>query len=146
LAGDFWECGVYRGGTAALLAQILKDSRTAKKLYLFDSFEGMPATDPEKDWHKKGDFSDTSLDSVSASIQAADHCIFKKGFIPDTFAGLEDSRISFAHIDVDIYKSIMDSLDFIWPSLVVGGFIVFDDYGFKTCASARKAVDQFFNE
>jgi O-methyltransferase len=59
---------------------------------------------------------------------------------------LEDPKISFAHIDVDIYKSIMDSLDFIWPRLVVGAFVVFDDYGFKTCASARKAVDQLFND
>lgn len=144
LPGNFWECGVYRGGTAALLAEILRDSGTDKKLYLFDTFEGMPATDPDVDWHKEGDFCDTSLESVAASIDAADRCVFKKGFIPKTFGGLEDARISFAHIDVDIYQSIVDCLDFIWPRLSAGGFVVFDDYGFRTCPGARAAVDAFF--
>ena len=144
LPGNIWECGVYKGGTAALIAEILKTSGSDKKLYLFDTFEGMPETDPSKDWHKRGDFRDTSLESVMASIPAVGSCIFKKGFIPETFAGLEDAKISFAHIDVDIYHSIIDSLNFIWPRLSLGGFIVFDDYGFPTCPGARAAVDVFF--
>lgn len=68
----------------------------------------------------------------------------RKGFIPDTFRGLELARITFAHVDLDIYRSILDSLDFIWPRLTLGGFIVFDDYGFPSCPGARAAVDEFF--
>ena len=52
--------------------------------------------------------------------------------------------IALAHIDVAVYFSIRDSLDFIWPRLSRGGFIVFDDYGFATCPGARQAVDEFF--
>jgi hypothetical protein len=48
LAGDFAECGVYKGGTALLLARILKTSAN-KRLYLFDSFQGLPKIDQEKD-------------------------------------------------------------------------------------------------
>jgi hypothetical protein len=70
--------------------------------------------------------------------------VTRKGFIPDTFVGLESVQIAFAHIDVDIYKSIMDSLKFIWPRLSFGGFIVLDDYGFPTCPGARASVDEFF--
>jgi O-methyltransferase len=143
--GDVWECGVYKGGTAAMMAAMLDHYAPQKRLYLFDTFEGMPGTDPGKDWHKQGDFSDTSLEAVTASVGFEEQCVFRKGLIPDTFKGLETSAIAFAHIDVDIYKSILDCLAFIWPRLSVGGFIVFDDYGFPTCPGARTAVDEFFS-
>ena len=144
--GDIWECGVYRGGTAAMIAAIMKDSDTTKKLYLFDTFEGMPATDGEKDWHKKGDFSDTTDDEVRRFVGCEDFCALRKGFMPDTFNGLESATIAFVHIDVDIYRSVLDCLEFVWPRLSVGGFIVFDDYGHPTCPGARQAVDEFFSE
>lgn len=142
--GDVWECGVYKGGTAAMMVAILAQYAPKKRLYLFDTFEGMPDTDPVKDWHKRGDFSDTTLESVSAYVGFEQQCVFRKGYIPDTFKGLEANAVAFAHIDVDIYKSILDCLDFIWPRLSAGGFIVFDDYGFPTCPGARAAVDEFF--
>src|ERR1051326_3789531 len=60
VAGDFWECGVYRGGTAHLLAEVLTRENARKKLHLFDTFTGMPETDPTKDLHQPGDFANTS--------------------------------------------------------------------------------------
>ena len=127
-----------------MLAAYLKDHSSDKKIVLFDTFQGMPPTDAERDFHKSGDFSDTDIDSVRSFVDAGDRCIIKKGFIPDTFEGLEQETISFAHIDLDIYRSILDSLEFIWPRLSLGGCIVFDDYGFPSCPGARQAVDEFF--
>ena len=144
LGGDVWECGVYRGGTAAMLAKIISESGTDKKLFLFDTFAGMPATDKGRDLHQEGDFSDTSAEQVEAFINAPDVAVLRKGYIPDTFAGLESHRIALAHIDVDIYKSVIDSLEFIWPRLSSGGFVVLDDYGFPSCPGALQAVDEFF--
>jgi O-methyltransferase len=144
--GDVWECGVYKGGTAGMMAAMLKDAGSAKRLYLFDTFAGMPETHATKDWHRQGDFADTSVEAVTRHVGHADLCVIRQGFIPDTFAGLEDARIAFAHIDVDIYQSILDSLAFIWPRLSVGGFVVLDDYGFPTCPGARAAVDEFFQD
>ncbi|MDP4230693.1 MAG: TylF/MycF/NovP-related O-methyltransferase [Bacteroidota bacterium] len=146
LGGEFWECGVYKGGTAILLAKVIAEygKQTGTKLHLFDTFEGMPDVNAQKDWHKSGDFKDTSEEAVGARVGHPEHVVTHKGFIPDTFKGLENSKISFAHIDVDIYQSILDSLNFIYPRLVAGGFIVFDDYGFPTCPGARQAVDEFF--
>jgi O-methyltransferase len=143
--GDVFECGVYKGGTAALLAVLLTENELGKKLYLFDTFEGMPATDSERDLHKKADFSDTSLEAVRSYVRG-ESCIFRKGFIPDTFSGLDGTVISFCHIDLDIYQSISDSLSFVWPRLSMGGVIVFDDYGFPSCPGALQAVDQFFQD
>jgi len=144
LEGDVWECGVYKGGTAAMLAKVITESGLPKKLFLFDTFTGMPATDKDRDLHQEGDFSDTSAEKVEAFINAPDVAILRKGFIPETFSGLESRRIAFAHIDVDIYRSVVDSLEFIWPRLSPGGFIVFDDYGFPSCPGALQAVDEFF--
>jgi O-methyltransferase len=142
--GDFWECGVYKGGTAAMVAAVLRDSKSRKKLLLFDTFQGMPDTDPGRDWHKAGDFGDTSAEAVTEYVGGGDLCNIHQGFMPDTFRGLESSSIAFAHLDVDIYKSIYDCLKFIWPRLTVGGVIVCDDYGLITCPGARAAVDDFF--
>jgi O-methyltransferase len=143
LSGDIWECGVYKGGTAAMMAAVLRDSaQSDKKLFLFDTFQGMPETDSQKDLHRKGDFGDTSVEAVRDYVGGGG--VLRQGFIPDTFRGLESARIAFAHVDLDVYRSILDSLDFIWPRLTLGGFIVFDDYGFPSCPGARAAVDEFF--
>jgi O-methyltransferase len=146
LNGDIWECGVYKGGTAAMLAQIVYDGTSLKRLHLFDTFEGMPETDHVIDIHRKGDFSDTSLDAVRNYVKHNDVTVYHQGFIPETFHGLESSRIAFAHIDVDIRQSVTDCCDFIFPRLNVGGFIVFDDYGFPSCLGARQAVDTYFSK
>jgi len=143
--GNVWECGVYRGGTAAMMAAILRDSNPSKSLVLFDTFEGMPQTDPAKDYHKQGEFGDTSAEAVKEYVSSHGNCEIRKGYMPDTFRGLESSQIAFVHIDVDIHRSILDSLQFVWPRLSVGGFIVFDDYGFPSCPGARFAVDEFFS-
>jgi O-methyltransferase len=142
LEGDVWECGTYKGGTAAMMAAILRDQGSVKQLHLFDTFEGMPATDATRDLHRLGDFADTSVEAVAGYVGRP--AVLHKGLVPDTFAGLETARIAFAHIDLDIYQSIIDSLTFIWPRLSRGGFIVLDDYGFPSCPGARAAVDEFF--
>jgi O-methyltransferase len=142
--GDVWECGVYQGGTAAMMAAVMGEKMPSKRLYLFDTFSGMPTTDPTQDWHTEGDLAETSLESVRSYVGHSDACVFRPGFIPETFAGLESSQIAFAHIDVDIYRSVLDSVAFVWPRLSVGGILVFDDYGFPTCRGARIAVDEFF--
>jgi O-methyltransferase len=145
LGGDFWECGVYRGGTARMLAEFLnRQSPIGNKLHLFDTFAGMPETDRTMDLHKKGDFSDTSLGAVKQLVGNEGLVEFHPGWIPESFKGLPERAIALAHVDVDIYQSVRDCCTYIYPRLQVGGAIVFDDYGFPTCPGARKAVDEFF--
>jgi len=144
LPGEIWECGVYKGGTAAMLAE-LAARNGGNRLRLFDTFAGMPETDPRQDRHKAGDFSDTSLQSVQRTVGHPDITTFHEGYIPDTFVGLEDSRISFAHVDVDIYQSVLDCCRFIYPRLLPGGFMVFDDYGALSCSGAKVAIEEYFS-
>ena len=150
LNGDWVECGVYKGGMAMMLAKIIKEHNFNTVLHLFDTFAGMPKTDAKIDRHKKGDFSDVNFDEVSQRVQSIlseqNKVMFHCGFIPDTFATCNLDRIAFAHIDVDIYRSVLDCCQFLYPRLLGGGFLIFDDYGFATCPGARKAVDEFFGD
>ena len=143
LEGDFAEVGVYKGGSARLLGRTL--AGTGKKLHLFDTFGGMPETDARHDKHRAGDFADTSVQGVKRALHGIDGLEFHPGFFPQTAAGLESERFAFAHIDVDIYKSIADACEFFYPRLTHGGMLLFDDYGSPSCPGVKTAVDAFFD-
>lgn len=144
VTGEIWECGVWKGGTAKLISNVLKATYNSQTLRLFDTFAGMPETGEKDNFHKGGDFADTSLEAVQALVGDAQ---YHAGRIPETFAEVPSATwISFAHIDVDIYQSVTDCLSFIWPRLYRGGAIVIDDYGFDTCVGARRATDEFFDK
>ena len=142
--GAFLEAGTYRGGTALLLRREIERGNKSRIFYILDSFEGMKAVDPKKDRHKVGDLSDTSLETVQRVVGTGPTIKYRKGWIPETFAGLEGERFAFAHIDLDLYQSIVDCCAFIYPRMRPGGAMVFDDYGFPNNPGARRAVDEFF--
>lgn len=140
LPGQFAECGVYRGGSARLLARL---KRRDQAIHLFDTFAGMPATNAERDIHQAHDFNDTSLTSVQQVLAGLDEVDFRAGNFPTTTAGLENATFSLVHLDFDIHQSMADACAFFHPRLVRGGCIVIDDYGFPSCPGAKQAVDEF---
>jgi O-methyltransferase len=139
--GNIAEVGVYRGGTARLIAELM-DSHLS--LHLFDTFAGMPQTMEDKDFHKQGDFADTSLHEVTQYLRAYPQVKIHPGFFPNTAQPVQDERFSMVHIDVDIYQSVLDCCEFFYPRISQGGCLIFDDYGFVTCKGAKSAVDEFF--
>jgi O-methyltransferase len=144
LQGDFAECGVYRGGTALLLALILKES--GKSLYLFDSFKGLPKIHGEKDaWFSEGEFGEVRVEDVEELLSDFGKMIvIRPGWIPETFAGLQSRSYAFAHLDLDLYQSTLDSCEYFYPRLVPGGVLLFDEYGFAAARGEKEAVDEFF--
>lgn len=147
IPGEFWECGVYTGGTAEFVALMTahRPQFSRKQIRLFDTFEGMPETNSKFDLHKKGDFSVAHLwNYITDRFSRYKNVSLHRGFIPDTFQGLEASRIAFVHCDLDIYQSIHDCLAFCYPRMESGAIVLFDDYGHITCPGARLAVDEFF--
>ena len=140
LKGNFAECGVYKGGTALLLSKI-KPANVV--LHLFDTFEGMPTTNPEKDFHEAGDFKETTYDAVNNLLNGFENISIHKGFFPQTAVGLEDELFSFVHCDMDIYQSVLDCCTFFYPKLSKGGVLLFDDYGSASCPGALEAVSEF---
>jgi len=144
LDGDVWEAGVYQGGVAYLLKRLwLSETGAVATLRLFDTFTGLPRTTPGIDNHRQGEFADTSVSAVKDFVGHDLNIDYRVGFIPATFAGLEQSRIRFAHIDLDLYQSTIDCLEFVYPRLLPTAIVVVDDYGLVSCPGVRRATDEF---
>jgi O-methyltransferase len=139
--GDVAEVGVYKGGSAKLLGEVFKTN----SIHLFDTFEGMPKVDSEKDFHKEGDFK-ASLLETQEYLKEYKNINFYKGLFPETAGPIEDKTFRFVHVDVDIYKSIYDCCTFFYQRMVPGGIIISDDYGCITCPGAKKGMDDFFDQ
>jgi len=151
LPGNFGECGVFKGGTALLIAMAMDQAGIAgadKNLHLFDTFKGMPYfAKKSRDQHNPGDFGDTSLDDVKKLLYRFSMIKFYPGIIPDTFKDVANKQFSFVHIDVDIFPTMLECSKFFYNHLVRGGILLFDDYGFPSYKNAAKAaIDEFFKD
>jgi predicted O-methyltransferase YrrM len=140
--GAIAELGVYRGGSARLIASLKGD----KELHLFDTFEGMPEVHADADHHRTGDFSGSSLEEVKRYLSAYDRISFYKGFFPDSAKELAKTpiRFSLVHLDADIYESTKAGLEFFYPRTVPGGIIISHDYRSLRCPGVKRAFDEFF--
>jgi O-methyltransferase len=56
------------------------------------------------------------------------------------------TRFRFCHIDVDVYESAKGILSWIWPRMVTGGIVVYDDYGFRECEGIALHVNEQLHE
>lgn len=138
--GDIAEVGVYRGGSARVIAEL----KGRKTLHLYDTFEGMPEVKKQIDKHLSGDFDDTSLEDVKRYLSVYDYISFHKGDFRDTSKRHGDTVFSFVNIDVDIYDSTFEALSFFYPRLSRCGMILSHDYRSITCPGVKKAFDVFF--
>lgn len=125
IPGHIVEAGVYKGGSAKLLATIFPDRR----LLLFDSFEGMMEDDEHPEGkHVKGDFADCSLEVVQELLKDNKNCEFYKGWFPSTADFLTDEQFAFVHLDMDYYQSTRAGIEIFWPRVVSGGIMLIDDW------------------
>jgi len=81
-----------------------------KRLHLFDTFAGMPATDREKDWHRPGDFADTSLEKVTETLSGFNRISFYQGLFPDTADPMKTSTFCFVRMDVILTKEDAETI------------------------------------
>jgi O-methyltransferase len=143
LPGEIAELGVYRGGSAKLIAGL----KGTKQLHLFDTFEGMPSVRAGVDLHQAGDFADTSLEAVRKYLSGFSGITFHKGIFPDSAVELAKADIgfSFVHLDADIYLSTRAGLEFFYPRVTKGGMILSHDYRSLGCPGVKQAFDEFFS-
>lgn len=143
IPGDFAELGVWKGNSAAVLADFA--SKSGKHLFLFDTFSGFDNRDlVGTDVSHKRDFSDTSVDYVRQTVGHDDITTYLQGFFPSTVTDEVRTRtFALAHIDCDLYEPIKAALEFFYPRLSKGGMLILHDYSSGTWAGATKAVDEF---
>jgi O-methyltransferase len=164
--GDFVECGTYRGGHALLAAGIFKLHNQTRKIWIYDTFEGM--TQPEEiDVEVKtgliaahfyeSNRKDLITDWCYASLQEVrnnfkemdllnDNIRFIKGDVCLTLldsAKLPD-KIAILRLDTDWYTSTKVELQVLYPLLTHSGILIVDDYGWWK--GSKLATDEYFKD
>jgi O-methyltransferase len=144
--GAIIEIGVWRGGTAALIAMQAKNCKIEDKVFACDTFTGVVKAGPQDQTYVGGEHSDTGCSLVETFIHTTlglDNVEILEGIFPeDTGKAVENLQFRLCHIDVDVYQSAKDISDWIWDRMVPGGIIVHDDYGFPTCTGITRYVDE----
>ena len=138
LPGDVVECGTWRGGMIAGIADTLGPGR---KYWLFDSFEGLPPAKPidggaalawQRDVSSPGYYNNCRASEEEAksamSISAARDYAIVKGWFRDTLPATSVGPIALLRLDADWYESTKDVLQNFADRVVPGGLIVVDDY------------------
>ncbi len=145
--GDVVEFGCYDGGTSVHLAKILKN--TNKKLYVYDSFEGLPEksvqdSSPVGEQFKAGELNVSKKQFIKNMQKAGvDMPVIKKGWFCDLSNQDVPDKICFAFLDGDYYESIRDSFRLIENKLTPKAVIIVDDYTNDALPGARRAVDEW---
>jgi O-methyltransferase len=135
--GAMAECGVWQGRLSAFLHA----TAPARKLYVFDTFAGFPEQNLEG---KDNRFTDTSIELVKKNIGDMTNVELRPGYFPQTTAGLEQERFAFIMLDMDLYKSTIDGLEFFYPRMAPGGYIFMHDFNNPLEPGVKKAVAEFF--
>lgn len=155
--GDFIETGVFRGGACIFMNGMQAAYRLVgeklRKVYVCDSFEGLPPPEVDRYPQDEGDechtypFFTVSLEEVQENFRKYDlldeNVIFVKGWFKDTLPKL-DTTFSVIRLDGDMYGSTMDALKALYPKLSPGGFCIIDDY--LSHHRCKEATDDYRKE
>jgi O-methyltransferase len=166
IPGDFVECGVWRGGSSLMVAQVLQHRGVSDRhLYLYDTFEGMSEPTAE-DVDFRGQKADQMLEQTQDQKETSVWCLanlddvkltmsnsafpaknihYVEGKVEDTIPKIVPAgAIALLRLDTDWYTSTKHELIHLYPSLSTSGILIIDDYGhWEGC---RKAVDEYFTE
>ena len=173
--GDFVEFGCYRGDTSVELAKILRGAqlestkntnstrsenadldnpaeaaKTSKRLWLYDSFAGLPPKTAEDQSAAGDQFQAGELPATKRALldrfrrAGLPRPIVRKAFFDqlDPARDLPD-EIAFAFLDGDLYRSIKTSLKLVWPRLSPGAIVIVHDYNNPELPGVARAVDEF---
>ena len=147
VSGDFVELGCYKGDTSLALAEVLKG--TNKKLWIYDSFEGLPEktsedNSPLGENFKKGELLVTKREVKERFLRAGLKVpVIKKGWFADFSDDDLPEKIAFCFLDGDFYESIRDGLKLVENKLSEGAILIVHDYNNPALPGVKKAVDEW---
>jgi O-methyltransferase len=152
IPGDLIETGVWRGGTTIFMRALLKAYGVEdRRVWVADSFEGLPPPNPGKypedagdTFYQREDLA-ISLQEVKANFDGYglldDQVRFLKGWFRDTLPAAPIEELAVIRLDGDMYESTIDALVNLYPKLSAGGYLIIDDFG--AVPSCRKAVRDY---
>ncbi len=150
--GDYIETGAWRGGCCILMRAILAAySDRQRKVYVADSFEGLPPPKPDIFQADAGDRHHTYTELAVSAQQVRDNfarydllddqVVFVEGFFEKTLPDIDAQAFALLRLDGDMYESTIVALENLYPKLSPGGYIIIDDYG--AIEACRKAVEDY---
>ena len=143
IPGEIVETGVWRGGACIWAAAVLEYLKSDKKVYVCDSFCGLPLVSDPKETISYDDAESlrVSLEEVEANFDRfglKHRAVFVKGWFKDTMPSL-NIPVSVLRLDGDMYESTRDVLKYMYDRVSPGGFVIVDDYQLPPC---KQAVDE----
>ena len=150
VVGAVAEVGVEFGYTSEVLNRTFPDA----KLYLYDSFDGFDAEaiveengefglplDFSERWKSQRLAPDVSRQLVLRRLFRKENAIIRQGFFPETaLANDSDEVFAFVVLDVDLYKTTLEGIEFFWPRLACGGYLMIHDYNTDFLKGIHAAV------
>jgi O-methyltransferase len=163
--GDIVECGVGNGKSLFWLGLLTEGGKHARRIWGFDSFEGLPPAQPEDEKASKQAIRKVRAKKTTRSEahlrwmilryrlrprrrisrrQLQQRFVFVKGLSPATFSTYADGPIALLHLNLHRYQAHRECLEYFEPKVADGGVVVCDRYrGFKSIGATR-AVDDYY--
>ena len=150
LEGDFVECGVYKGGSAGLLAYEATRSRFPRRIWLYDAFAGMPVANPTKDDRHSQEIQGGFVGSEWQTRRIMNRLGIPEsrftidvGWFDSTLPSSPVEKIALLHVDCDFYDPVKLVLHTYYDRLQPGGYVILNDY--NSFAGCRAATDEFLS-
>ena len=151
IEGDLLEAGVWKGGASIFMrAALAVYGVTNRRVFVADSFEGLPEPDDTKYPADQGDKHHKYTPLAISKMEVEDNfrkyglldeqVIFLKGWFKDTLPKAPINTLAVLRLDGDMYGSTMETLESLYIKLAKGGFCIIDDYALEGC---KKAVDEY---
>jgi O-methyltransferase len=151
--GDFVELGCNSGQSSVLISKIMQHYKPDKKLYVYDSFEGLPRlNEVDGRAYHQGQLK-TTEDILRHNFKQHNLPLpeIHRGWFNKTLPNGLPEKIAFAYLDGDLYESILVSLEYVYPRLTKGAICLVDDYGdpsinpvgWNKLPGVKKACDEY---
>lgn len=147
LKGNFAEFGVNTGITSHAICNYLDFKSLEKSFFLFDTFDGIPEdmASPGESLENVRQMNELyyreCFEEVRQSFSPYPNVKLIRGRVPESLSTVDVGELSFCHIDMNIAYPEGEALKYVFPRLVVGGVILFDDYGWISHNHQRETVD-----
>ena len=162
IEGEFVEAGVFKGGNLMLMNYLNNKLKLSKKIFAYDTFEGMPQENEKFDIdiknktaketrqaYKDNEWCFAPLNEVKENLfkfdkNLKDNFIFVQGKVEETLNNEKNipKKISLLRLDTDFYDSTKKEMEILYPRLQKKGVLIIDDYGHWK--GSKKAIDEYF--
>ena len=158
IEGSIAEAGVLYGDLSRTISRVFLD----RKFYLYDTFEGFDERDTtieKENKYTSNDFfmksnsfksklfsSDEKISIVKKQIVNPERVIIRKGYFPASADSEKNEKFAFVSLDMDLYKPMKSGMEFFFPKLVKGGYLMLHDYNSNEFKGIKVAIKEYENE